>query len=81
MEWLKQTKYKEEQSKVDTDSSSWGNYNPSSGSGSKIDTGSNPAYQANKIFDLAGNCFDWTQEADSTVFRVVRRRHLQRSGL
>ena len=73
MEWLKQTKFKADPSKVDTDSSSWGNYMPSSGSGSKIDTGSNLAYQANKIFDLAGNCFDWTQEANSTFGRVIRR--------
>ncbi len=68
MEWLKQTEFKEDPSKVDTDSSSWGNYNSS-----KIETGSNPAYQANKIFDLAGNYLDWTQEASHTYSRVNRR--------
>ena len=69
MEWLKQTKFKDDPSKVDSNSSSWGNYS----SGSKINTGSNPEYQANKIFDLAGNCRDWTQEAVSTNDRVDRR--------
>ena len=71
MEWLKQTKFKGDEGKVDTDSSSWGNY--SNTTGSKIDTGSNLAYQANKIFDLAGNCYEWTQEAYSTNSRVGRR--------
>ena len=68
MDWLKATKFQDDPSKVDTDSSSWGNY-----SGPKKDTGSKPAYQANKIFDLAGNCRDWTQEANSTSYRVNRR--------
>lgn len=74
MEWLKQTKFKGDEGKVDTDSSSWGNYRQ------EIETGSNPAYQANKIFDLAGNCFDWTQEASSTYSRVRRRRLLHQFG-
>ena len=73
MEWLKQTEFKEDPSKVDSDSSSWGNYS----SNSTIDTGSNPEYQANKIFDLAGNCFDWTQEAYSAGNRVARRWSLR----
>ena len=75
MEWLKQTEFKEDPSKVDSDSSSWGNY--SNTTSSEIETGSNPAYQANKIFDLAGNCFDWTQEANSAGSRVGRRWLLQ----
>ena len=68
MDWLKATKFQTDTSKVDEDSSSWGNYS----SGSKIDTGSNTTYEANGIFDLAGNCFEWTQEAYSTNFRIVR---------
>ena len=64
MDWLKQNEFN-----TDTDSSSWGNY----GSSSKIDTGSDTKYEANGIFDLAGNCREWTQEAYSTSFRVSRR--------
>ena len=62
-DWLEQSGFN-----TDTDSSSWGNYN----SGSKIDTGSNSTYEANGIFDLAGNCREWTQEANSTGYRIVR---------
>ena len=68
MDWLKATKFQTDTSKVDGDSSSWGNYR----SGSKIDTGSNTTYEANGIFDLAGNCYEWTQEAYSTNYRVIR---------
>ena len=60
--WLRRKGYN-----TDTDSSSWGNY-----SGSPIDTGSDSRYKANEIFDLAGNYFDWTQEANSTSNRIVR---------
>ena len=66
MDWLKATKFQTDTSKVDEDSSSWGNYS----SGSKIDTGSNTTYEANGIFDLAGNCFEWTQEASSPDDRI-----------
>ena len=76
MDWLKATKFQADPSKVDTDSSSWGNY----GSSSKIDTGSNTTYEANGIFDLAGNCWEWTQEAYSTYSRVVRGGYYSDSG-
>ena len=67
-----------EQSGFDTDSnsSSWGNYS----SGSKIDTGSNTTYEANGIFDLAGNCFEWTQEVGSTAYRILRGGNCAFSG-
>ena len=70
-DWLEQSGFN-----TDTDSSSWGNYN----SGSKIDTGSNTTYEANGIFDLAGNCFEWTQEAYSTNYRIVRGGNSYISG-
>ena len=76
MDWLKATKFQTEPSKVDTDSSSWGKYSSSS----KIDTGSNTTYEANGIFDLAGNCFEWTQEAYSTNYRVARGGYYYYSG-
>ena len=68
MDWLKQTKFKNDVAKVDTNSRSWGNYNSS-----KKKTGSDTKYEANRIFDLAGNCWEWTQEAISTDNRVGRR--------
>lgn len=80
MEWLKETKFKDEPSKVDSDSSSWGNYASSGGTGSPINTGSNSTYQANKIFDLAGNYRDWTQEAVSSSDRVERGSSYMSSG-
>ena len=76
MEWLKATKFQDDPSKVDTDSSSWGNYS----TGSKIDTGSNTTYEANGIFDLAGNCFEWTQEAFSAYYRMLRGGYYNDSG-
>ena len=45
------------------------------------DDTSNPAetgcYDVKNIFDLAGNIYDWTLEADYTISRVRRRRQLQ----
>ena len=78
MEWLKITNFKAEPSKVDEDSSSWGNYNNSSGSaavegaGRKQNTGYSEYWKANSIYDLAGNCIEWTQEAYSTIVRTRR---------
>ena len=72
---------------VISDSSSWGNYNNatftytnSSGSTAtknqnssvRIPTGSTEYTKANNIYDLAGNVFDWTMEAYSTLSRVLR---------
>ena len=58
-------------------SSSWGNYSNSTGaaatnSGSKQLTGTNDAWQANNIYDLAGNVYDRTIEAFYTDYRVLR---------
>ena len=70
MSWLNKCGYN-----TDTDSSSWGNY-----SGSPINTGSVSTYKANEIFDLAGNYYDWTQEAFSTSLRVFRGGFYYNSG-
>ena len=75
MSWLKRTKFVGEEEKVDEDSSSWGNYN-----GREEKTGSDPTYEANKIYDLAGNYKDWTQEAYSTNDRIYRGGHCYWSG-
>ena len=60
-----------------TNSVTWGNYSNSTGaaatnSGSKQPTGTNEAWQANNIYDLAGNVWDWTIEASDTDYRVNR---------
>ena len=58
--WLKKCGY-------NIDSSDWENYDVT-----PIDTGSNMNYQVNGIFDLAGNYYEWTQEAFSNNSRVAR---------
>ena len=70
---------------VNKDSSSWGNYNNTSvkandgttvlkanGTSAKLNTGKTTFTMANNIYDLAGNCFEWTQEANNTDSRACR---------
>ena len=92
LEWLVETGM--EPSDVYDDSSSWGNYsnyNTANGysegnpeyeatAGSKQSAGSSEYWQANNIYDLAGNCYEWTQEALSTNDRVNRGGYYVNSG-
>ncbi len=63
-----------------TNSSAWGNYSDSTDPANKgnyekskkKDTGSNEEWKANNIYDIAGNCYEWTQEAHSTNGRASR---------
>ena len=57
-----------------TDSSTWGNYLNSDveGAGEKQETGSNESWKANNIYDFAGNCGEFTQEAYNTSVRASR---------
>ena len=69
-----------------TNSRTWGNYSDStenaavtvteSGTtkkyGSKQNTGYSEYWKANNIYDLAGNCYEWTQEAALTGSRAIR---------
>ena len=57
-----------------TNSSTWGNYrdNTATGNGSLQNTGFSESWKANNIYDFAGNCNEWTQEAGDTVFRAYR---------
>ena len=79
LNWLIETKAKTE-NEVFVNSSSWGNYNDSTGNAktnSGVDnmnytTGRNEAWKANNIYDLAGNVDDWTTEATSSDLRVYR---------
>ena len=71
---------------VNKDSSTWGNYknyntanNYTEGTagyeknaGSLQNTGSSENWKANNIYDLAGNCYEWTQEAGDTDSRADR---------
>ena len=72
MSWLVSTGAKTD-AEVNEDSSSWGNYNTASGgTGSKQVSGYSETWKANNIYDLAGNCWEWTQEAYSNNRRVGR---------
>ena len=68
-----------------TDSRKWGNYSNSTdpantgnyeqdtdGYAIKKNTGSNEAWKANNIYDIAGNCYECTQEAHDTGTRAFR---------
>ena len=71
-----------------TNSSTWGNYSDSTENakvivteddgtttnkyGSEQNTGYSEYWKANNIYDLAGNCFEWTQEASYTGSRAYR---------
>ena len=56
-----------------TDSTGKGNYRDTNGN-QPIATGSVEEYGVNKIYDMTGNAFDWTLEANNTNIRVDRRR-------
>ena len=72
--WLAEHKYDINNSRA------WGNYfnsvSPANGGnykkGNKKNTGSNENWKANNIYDLAGNCREWTQEANSANRRALR---------
>ena len=53
-----------------TNSSTWGNYsnNTADGHGSKQNTGFSESWKANNIYDFAGNCYEFTQEAYSVSY-------------
>ena len=57
-----------------TDSSTWGNYhnNTADGHGSKQNTGFSESWKANNIYDFAGNCWEFTQEAYNPDGRAYR---------
>ena len=81
MNWLVETGAKE-QDEVYSDSTSWGNFRDSTGaaatdSGSEQTSGKNEAWQANNIYDLAGNYWDWSQESLGTSHRIARGRWFQ----
>lgn len=64
------------------DSTSWGNYsnNTEAGAGTKQAAGYSENWKANNIYDFAGNCSEWTQEAYNTGRRVSRGGYYIFSG-
>ena len=62
-------------------SSSWGNYNTSSGgTGTKQTSGNSETWKANNIYDMAGNVAEWTLEAGSYDHRATRGGDYKKSG-
>ena len=85
LEWLVETGM--DSKKVYEDSSTWGNYsnyNTANGytegtpgyeeaAGTGVQpAGSSEYWKANNVYDLAGNAWEWTQEANDTLGRVLR---------
>lgn len=66
MNWLIMSGAKTDE-EVNTSSKEWGNY-----SGTKRTSAYDEAWQVNNIYDLAGNCGEWTQEAYINNQRVWR---------
>ena len=87
LNWLIETKAKTE-NEVFVNSSSWGNYDDSTGNAKtnsgygnmNYTTGRNEAWKANNIYDLAGNVEDWTTEASSSGRQVGRGGSYPGSG-
>ena len=84
MNWLISSEAKTSD-EVNKDSSSWGNYKKTSVKADdgtteikasetmeNLNTGKTTFTMANNIYDLAGNCSEWTQEADYSNFRASR---------
>ena len=64
------------------DSSTWGNYsnNTATGKGNPQNTGFSESWKANNIYDFAGNCWEFTQEAAYTSNRNDRGGGFADSG-
>lgn len=65
-EWLENCGYNVQNSE------SWGNYEYDEEKRVLQETGSNEKYKANNIYDFAGNCAEWTQEASNVIHRTAR---------
>ena len=63
-------------------SSTWGNYdnNTAEGHGTKQNTGFSESWKANNIYDFAGNCWEFTQEADDSFYRAGRGGYCGSNG-
>ena len=74
MIWMKKEENKKKNSYYVTNSLGMGNYGTSDDTQSGL---ANTGFaKVKNVFDLAGNVYDWTLEANNTNFRVIRRRQL-----
>ena len=74
MIWMKKEENEKKNSYYVTNSLGMGNYGTSDDTQSGL---ANTGFaKVKNVFDLAGNVYDWTLEADSTSYRVIRRRLL-----
>ena len=82
MQWDATCKWLKEKGFNITDSKDWGNYsnNTVEGHGEKQDTGFSEKWKANNIYDFAGNCLEWTQEAYFTYNRASRGGYYGNTG-
>ena len=82
MIWMKDVKNTNDNTKYYIlDSSYMGNYSTSSGgTGSPQVTGYLEKYSVKKVFDLGGNLWDWTTEANDTRYRVLRGNNYDVNG-
>lgn len=69
LEWLKETGKSHKE--IAEDSTSWGNY-LNYNLEKVVETGSREEWYANKIADLAGNVWEWTQELNGSSYHVLR---------
>ena len=75
LNWLEETKAVTRAELFD--STSWGNYQNSQFNFTGkllLETGVTEYTKKNNIYDLAGNCYEWTTESDSSGYRVIRGR-------
>lgn len=82
MIWMKEVKNTENESKYYIlYSSNMGNYNTSSEvTGSPQVSGYKNKYSVKQIFDLGGNLYDWTTEANGADNRVLRGYYYEANG-
>ena len=81
MIWMKEKENTTKGGFYVTNSVGMGNYGNISGVDDGYDDTNNPSatgcFDVKNIYDLAGNVYDWTLEANGTYYRVLRRRLLQ----
>ena len=81
LQWLIETGDKDFK-EISMDSSSWGNYSNDTFEGTEglIETGEYKETMANNIYDLAGNVWEWTTEANTYGNQVNRGGNYNNSG-
>lgn len=76
MIWMREIQNEERGKPYIFDSTGMGWYSSNSG-GVLKKTGTLPAAKVKNIYDMAGNAWEWTMEANNTTYRASRRRRTQ----